>query len=388
MTTDAQQIMSVSRTIRELLSTGNRYTLDFYQREYSWGEEQVVQLIDDLVSGFQSEYDSEKHERKNVANYRNYFLGPIITELRDGVRHLIDGQQRITTLGLLLMHLYHNLAKEHAEDSGQLMQLIFTQSYGSKTFKINVEERDECLSTIWRSQEFDVQSESSASVRNLWYRYKTISDYFPEDWDDKGLLCFTDWLLNKVTLVDIAVADNSMAEDIFQTMNDRGLRLSNTDKLKSFLIARVGEDDEIRRLNDEWRRRITELTDIEKNADSEFIKAWLRSKYAETQREGGPGASPRDFESIHTAFHKWVRDKCSQIGLKNEGDYRRFVEHEFLGLSARYMDLLRASRNLTCELEPVYHNASTGFTLQLLAILSVLSPDDDNETFFKNGISS
>ena len=125
-----------------------------------------------------------------------------------------------------------------------------------------------------------------------------------------------------------------MALEIFETMNDRGLRLSNTDMLKSYLLARVGEEDLIDTLNDRWRRRITELTDAEKNADAEFVKAWLRGNYATTQRERKANASPGDFDIIGTAFHKWVRDNATGIGLDSVADYRAFVEREFFGSAA------------------------------------------------------
>ena len=137
----------------------------------------------------------------------------------------------------------------------------------------------------------------------------------------------------------------------------------------------------IEMLNDIWRRRVTELSDDEKNADAEFIKAWLRGNYAETQRERKKSATPGDFDVIGTAFHKWVRDNTKLLGLSTKEDYRWLVEHEFMGLSARYLQLLEATQNLTSGLEPVFHNATTGFTLQLPVILVALTPDDDDETF-------
>ena len=164
-------------------------------------------------------------------------------------------------------------------------------------------------------------------------------------------------------------------------MNDRGLRLSNTDMLKSYLLARVGEEDLIHTLNDRWRRRVTELTDAKKNADTEFVKAWLRGNYATTQRERKANASPGDFDIIGTAFHKWVRDNAARIGLDREADYRAFVEREFFGLSDRYLQLLQASQELRPGFEAVHYNARAGFTLQRPVILAAITPDDDDATF-------
>ena len=337
MAVDVQQITGVARSVIQLLAN-NRYGLDFYQREYSWGEAQVVEFIDDLAGRFLDEFNPDDR-REDVASYRPYFLGPIVTELRDGVRYLVDGQQRITTLSLLLIYVRRCLAEVYTHDANSLEALIFSSAFGRKTFNLDVDEREACLSAIIENREFDVQSEGD-SVRNLWNRYETITERFSSDLQGVTLLYFVDWLLHRVILVDIVAPDQEMALEIFETMNDRGLRLSNTDMLKGFLLARVGEEILIQNLNDRWKRRITELTDVEENADADFIKAWLRSKYAETQRERKANATPGDFDVIHTAFHKWVRDNASRVGVEKESEFRQFVEHEFFGLSSRYLQTI------------------------------------------------
>ena len=106
---DVQQIVGTARTVSQLLSN-SRYGLDFYQREYSWEEAQVGDLIEDLADRFRNEFDPG-HERSDVDSYRPYFLGPIVTVQRDGIRYLVDGQQRITTLSLLLIHLRSSLVR-------------------------------------------------------------------------------------------------------------------------------------------------------------------------------------------------------------------------------------------------------------------------------------
>ena len=378
MAVDVQQITGTARSVSQLLAN-SRYGLDFYQREYSWEETQVGELIDDLSGRFLDEFDTA-HERKSVASYRPYFLGPIVTAQKDGIRYLVDGQQRITTLSLLLIYLRRSLVESYPEDGDALNTLIFSSSFGEKTFNLDVDEREKCLSAILDGHDFDPNAEPD-SVRNLWDRYQTIVNRFPSDLQGPALPYFVDWLQHRVILVDIGAPDQDMALEIFETMNDRGLRLSNTDMLKSFLLARVGDEGVIRQLNDRWRRRVTELTDVEKNADAEFVKAWLRGDYATTQRERKANASPGDFDIIGTAFHKWVRDNTTKLGLEWEADYRRFVEHEFLGLSNRYLQLLSASQGLEPGLEALFYNARTGLTLQLPVILAAITPDDDDATF-------
>ena len=378
MAVDIQQITGAARSVSELLSN-TRYGLDFYQREYNWGEAQVAELIDDLAGRFLDQFDPN-HERPQVESYRPYFLGPIVTAQRDAVRYLVDGQQRMTTLSLLVIYLSRCLKEEYPEDSNSLGTLIFSSSYGQKTFSLDVEERKKCLEAILEGRFFDFDNEPD-SVRNLWNRYETIVERFPDDLRGRTLPYFADWLLNRVLLVNISAPDQDMALEIFETMNDRGLRLNNTDMLKSFLLARVGDEDLIRDLNNRWRQQITLLTDADKNADAEFVKAWLRGNYARSQRERKANATPRDFDIIGTSFHKWVRDNADEIGLKRQADYRRFVENEFFTLSRRYLQLLNASHDLQPGLEAVFYNAQTGFTLQLPVILAAITPDDGQDTF-------
>lgn len=97
------QITGDPRTIKQLF-TGRKYGLKYYQREYAWTESNLSELLDDLSVRFLNEYDAT-HERPRVATYRPYFLGPIVTANEGGILYLVDGQQRLTTLTLLLIHL-------------------------------------------------------------------------------------------------------------------------------------------------------------------------------------------------------------------------------------------------------------------------------------------
>ena len=74
---DVKLIDGTARTVRELF-TGRKYGLDYYQREYTWSEANVTELIDNLATSFLEDYD-DLDEREKVASYRPYFLGPIVT---------------------------------------------------------------------------------------------------------------------------------------------------------------------------------------------------------------------------------------------------------------------------------------------------------------------
>ena len=376
-----QQIGGTARSVSELLSN-TRYGLDFYQREYKWTDAHVSEFIDDLTDRFLNEYDPS-NERHHVASYRPYFLGPIVTAHHDGLRYVVDGQQRLTTVTLLLICLQRWLTATHCDDANSLTQLIYSTSYGTKSFNLNVPERDDCLSALLDGRDMDVGSESM-SVRNIWERYRTVVERFPNDArgeDNQVLPYFCDYLLHRVTLVEISVPDQDMALEIFESMNDRGLRLTNIDMLKSFLIPKVGDDQIVELLNERWRGQAMKLADLKQDADSDFIKAWLRGHHANTIRQRKARTAPGDFDIIGTAFHKWVRDKKQELGLYCAEDYRRFVKRDFFQLSERYIELIKATSTTIDGLEAVRHTAATGLTLQPAVILAAITPEDDDDTF-------
>lgn len=377
-TVELNMINGVARTVRQLF-TGRKYGLDYYQREYTWTQANVEELVSDLLHRFANEF-YPADERDHVADYRPYFLGPIVTNAAGGVAYLVDGQQRLTTMTLLLIHLQHLL--KPLPDVEDLGQLIYSVRFGVRSFNINVPERDEVMHAIFNGTAFD-SAGASDSVRNIWARFQDVVDYFSdsEAGQENVLPYFVDWLLDRVVFVEITTTDEDMALEIFESMNDRGLRLSNTDMLKSYLLSRIRDGATIEKSNQMWRKQVAELEELERNADSEFLKAWLRGKFADSIRERKKDAVPRDFDMIGTAFHKWVRDSSEKMGLVTSADFQRFVNHDFRRMSDRYMQLLRASKEMLPGWELVFYNARNGLTLQHLPVLAATTPDDDLATF-------
>jgi hypothetical protein len=255
--------------------------------------------------------------------------------------------------------------------------LVYTAHFGENLFAVDDEERRPCLHALLTGADYDVSNQPT-SVRNLWRAFGDIDRLFPEDLRDEELPYFIYWLLDRVTLVEISTSDASLALEIFETMNDRGLRLTSLDMLKSFLLSQVSDDDR-GHVNQAWRLRLTALTDIDPNSNAQtaFVKNWLRAKYS---------AGHDDDEAIGTAFDKWVRKSASRIGLDGPAAVRDFVVRDMDCLARRYSELLAATRSLTPGLEPIFYNAFNSVTLQLPLILATLSIDDDTETFRRKAV--
>src|SRR3989304_5956043 len=99
--TPSIRIQGKERTVKELLKD-KKYAIDYYQREYRWETKHITELIDDLANKFFN-YFEPTHPVKQVANYGNYFLGSIVVSQKDGQNFIVDGQQRLTSLTLLLI---------------------------------------------------------------------------------------------------------------------------------------------------------------------------------------------------------------------------------------------------------------------------------------------
>lgn len=194
---------------------------------------------------------------------------------------------------------------------------------------------------------------------------------FPNDLLDDALPFFADWLLDRVFMVEISAYDRDHGWEIFETMNDRGARLTPLDLLKSFLLsnAQEGQGD----LNATWRDMLTRLSVFGAQVPNEFFKTLLRARYAEIDSA--------DIGHIDKAFHEWVRQNRELMGLRRGEDFRAFVTRVVAPLARRHEELLRASRRYAQKLDSVFFNAANGISAQFLLIMAAIDPADTNEDF-------
>ena len=363
----SREIDGKGRTVRELLA-GRKYSIDYYQREYKWQKKHVAELLDDLAAKFLESHE-EGNERSAVADYAHYFLGSIIISDKDGQKFIIDGQQRLTTLTLLLIFLQHQL--EDVEQKGQIADLIFSQRYGRRSFNLDIPERTDCMEALYKGQEFS-HADPPESIANLLARYADIEDILPEELRSQALPYFVDWLVENVHLVEITAYSDDDAYTIFETMNDRGLSLTPTDMLKGYLLANIIDAERRNETSRVWRQHVAALQKLGKEEDADTIKAWLRSQHAQTIRERKRGAQPRDFDLIGTQFHRWVRDHEKDLGLVGSTAFARFIQEDFAFYAHWYEGIRRAAGTLTDGLEAIHFNAQNKFTLQYPVLLAPL----------------
>ena len=373
------EIDARSKTVRELLNSV-KYAIDYYQREYKWGTKHIVELLEDLENKFIDSFDNS-HEREQVSAYKPYFLGSIVISQKNGENFIIDGQQRLTSLTLLLIFIY-NQSEVSLEQKKEVSNLIFSTKFGKKSFNLNVPDRTDCFDALYNGSLYDTINETE-SVKTIVDRFHDIESNFPETLKNNTLPYFIDWLLEKVIMVQITAFSDDDAYTIFETMNDRGLSLNQSEMLKGYLLSNILNDQEKEKVNQVWKKRVLELISIGKEEEIDFIKSWLRAKYADSIRERKKGAVNKDFDKIGTEFHKWVRDNKSRLNLEKSLDFYNFITKQFIKFSDYYILVRNASKEFTSDLGTIYYNAHNNFTLQYPTLLAPLKDDDDHNTVLK-----
>lgn len=372
-----------TETLTKILSH-RRFTVDVFQREYRWGRKQIEQMISDFQGTFEQNYDPVKHDTpQEVENYGYYYMGCIICTGGSPYK-IIDGQQRLTSLTLLLIYL-NNLQKEQASQGYRMVQfsdMIYDDHFGTKSFNIDVEDRRSCLQSL-SDNKLDFQAENE-SAQNMLERYKDIVELFPDDLKGEALEYFIYWLKEKVLLLEIDTPSEDEAHTIFLTMNDRGLSLNSAEMMKAYVMQQIAEADRST-VNRRWQDNINRIkaassydsSGVVNTEDVEFISTWLRANYAETLREGKRGANDEDFELLGEKFHTWVRSNAkSKMGLVKPSDFKELVLTEMSRVTELYLRIRDYSISLTPGFEEVFYNADRDLNYQTMLIISAVRNDD------------
>jgi uncharacterized protein with ParB-like and HNH nuclease domain len=372
------------RSIKDLLQTRS-FSIDEYQREHKWETHNIQELLSDLQARFEGSY-RDGDSPPAASTYADYFLGSIIVTARGDKSYLVDGQQRVTSLTLLLIHLYREAKDRGFNAASTIEPLIFSDDYGVQKFNLDIAERLAVIRALFRGEAYSPDGKDE-SVQTILARYEDIEDHDLANELGDGLETFIYWLIHKVGLIEIVADSDTQAYSIFETMNDRGKPLSPVDMLKAYLLAPIQDEATRADANRIWKKNVHDLLawGDEPNAerDAAMVKAWLRSQHAETIRDRKSGAVDKDWELIGTSFHRWLRDNASRVGVGDEGSNLEMMTEAFPHYGAAYRTILAASTTYTPGLEPVFYNAHTGFTWQSTVLMAPLAVDDDAETVRK-----
>lgn len=217
----------------------NTISVPLYQREYSWDSEKVIQLYDDLASAKREDSD--------------YFLGTVVTipTDEDGELHLVDGQQRLTTTAIFIAAIRNFIADNDLDKmvvesiNNDFLSVIDRRaSKRIPRLKLNVDDNDFFMQVM----DYDALKSIDKPTRNSHClladsmhlaatRVKDITAAYPKEEWVAVLNDWLDFLERQATVILLKAPDGAQAFRMFETLNDRGLRTSQMDLVKSYLFG-------------------------------------------------------------------------------------------------------------------------------------------------------
>ena len=267
-------ITPTSLTINQLFgSTNEQYVIPTYQRRYSWNDRQIWELIDDI---------------QLIENADTHLLGNIVCLVGHHTAglnrlELVDGQQRLTSITILLECIRQRLESEQENDeSAEVFRLLSAKPMGgTHVRKVALDSID--------SDEFErlVKRDEFKVFKNN--KLKAAFDLVREWVTNQQLLdlgYFLYKLKNQAIVIRLDVSEAKDAFKLFETINNRGLRLSPTDIIKNFLLgnaARFG-DEHLQAARKSWSDLIHHLDGT--NSDA-FFRHYLMTVLKTRITSGG-----------------------------------------------------------------------------------------------------
>lgn len=219
------------------------YVIPEYQRPYSWAEDKCYDLWNDIIE----KYEEEKRKKKKSDNKNKgeYFLGTmVLIKNNKGIFEVIDGQQRLTSLLILLKALYDN----HQFDG--IKKIIYV--YDRITGKIN-DKKYRIYSEVICNDRNDLKDIIYNGGKKLdpKNQFKVNYDIFRDkinEWkinQKNSLENFIRFLLENVKMLPIDCGEEENALKIFETLNDRGTPLSDSDIFKSRIYKNLPKSEQV-----------------------------------------------------------------------------------------------------------------------------------------------
>ena len=269
------------------------YYIDFYQREYRWTEEPVSRLLDDLFYKFNETY-SENHELDGRGaiidnKYPWYYLNTYVTNKVDGKVFVVDGQQRLTTLMLILIKLLHLAKRYNSKLDNWLDRKVCGQAGFENRFWMNHESHKQTQQSIYEGRLENADKSTGITACNMVDNYIIISASLDRHLASQHKLeTFIFYFLRRLVLINLTVEQTDVPM-VFEVINDRGVRLKPFEIIKGKLLGQIDKTE----LNDNnynalWENRVHALnraSEAEDEADR-FFRFYLKAHFANSRKEG------------------------------------------------------------------------------------------------------
>ena len=287
-----------------------------YQRPYAWEEDECKTLWDDIF-----EFAFPNNNLDDFNSEEEYYLGPIVTFRNDdGKKEIIDGQQRLTTLMLLLRAFYVKFGKMQDDNSKKMRENIEkciwkTDEFGNpnkSALKINSE-----VATDNDKEEF-LKILNTGDATNMKSRYAENYKFFQKQIDSflNNYPSYFSYLpariLNNCILLPIEADDQNTALRIFSTLNDRGLPLSDADIFKAQFYKYYSNKGQKNIFIEKWKK-LEEICEKNFNPQSGTPLDELFSRYMYYER-----AKMGNTSSTTESLRKFYERNKYELLRKNE----------------------------------------------------------------------
>ncbi|CAK1755312.1 DUF262 domain-containing protein [Vibrio crassostreae] len=316
------------------------YHIDFYQREYRWTNEPVERLLDDVFFKFNEIYTEYGESIPASANsvdekYPWYYLNTYVTNKVEGKVFIVDGQQRLTTLSLVLIKLLHLARHFSSKAEKWLDNKVCGQSGFENCFWMNHEAHTETQQALYSNKLEDVDTNSGVTAINMVKNFNLLSTWLDKHLDSQHKFeTFVFYFLRRLVLINLTVEQTDVPM-VFEVINDRGVRLKPFEILKGKLLGQVDKAVLVEKeYNSIWEKRIRALNEHSEDESDRFFRFYLKARFADTRRDG---------QRFDGDYHRimFTRDFDDKLELAhNPKGVMSFLDGAFQYYSELYNDAL------------------------------------------------
>jgi hypothetical protein len=355
------------------------YYIDFYQRDYKWTEEPVKRLLDDVFYAFEEAYSQHFALDANSeiinARYPWYYLNTYVTNNVGGRVFVVDGQQRLTTLTLILLKLLSQAKAFGSKTEKWLERKIAGYSGTEHEFWMNHVRHLQVLKGLMNDKRIDeIDTSTGITAVNMVKNYQLISkDLDARLTTEHKFDTFVHYILFRLVLINLSV-ETTHVPMVFEVINDRGVRLKPYEILKGKLLGQIDKLElESGKFNERWENQLRAVNQYRDDEIDSFFRYWLKAKYANSRKEGQRFDGDYHREMFKTDINQKLKLDHNPVEVK------AFLNGAFSYYTELYCRLWGATRQETDELHAVYCNRLNEQDNQFMLVLSACSVDDKEE---------
>ena len=276
------ELNAVTRSVGDIFTINKRYLVPRFQREYSWGKEEIDEFWDDIIQQINVKQDG------SIEN-EEYFIGCIVLVGEDTKADylIVDGQQRLTTLTILLRAIVARLQELGDNPAATALYenvIEGTDNDGKKYFKlVNESPKPYFQNEIQSIQPEGLKKAESEEEQLLSSAFSTFTKYLkafslngqlPLD----SIRTLRTQILSYLKFILVTAKSEDDAYTIFETLNARGLSLTSVDLIKNWIFKNFNQihpNDNAKEIWGKVRKTISEFSDLET-----FFRHYWNSKYS------------------------------------------------------------------------------------------------------------